>query len=516
MALAISVLALAFAAAPAAGDAAIEAAAEAAVLRQFTARAPQRDPALDQAARALARLALEQSAREAADPEAVAAELSRAGGWDPPPRALAVRGSPPERAGEMLASHRDLANLPATHFGVGTRSDGDLGAAVLLFTVRRAQLEPFPRAAQPNSRSELCGRLAFPLHDAQVVVSGPEGLSRPPMSPSDRRDRFCAQVRFGRTGTYTIEVEAQSATGPEVAALFYVAVGTPAPAPRHGGEGPSPETADTRKAEAQVLAAINGRRRADGLPPLARSALLDSVAADHSREMAAMGYFAHVSPVSGDVGERLRRAGFAFRRVAENLGEAESALAAERIIERSPAHLLNVLDSRVTLVGIGTAKVQRGSLRNVLLTVIFASPQSPEKGAGGAPRGGRALRRLPSRLEARPSRATTLGAGEEGPRLPRPGGDWRARAPFRRRQHPVGAERTRSAPSKERKPAEGRASSRFEAASAGCLARLEPRIARESVARTATRRERALSRARHDSGLFPPLFADGKGGSRVA
>lgn len=375
MALAISTLALALAAAPPARDAAAEGAVEAAVRRQF-AREPRRDPALDRAARALADLALERGVRDAADPEIVAAEVSRAGGWDPPPRALAVRGSPPERAGERLASRQDLSALSATHFGVGVKSAGDLGAAVLLLAARRVQLDAFPRAVQPGSTSELCGRLAFPLHDAQVVLSGPEGLSRPAMNPSDRRDRFCARVRFGRAGRYTVEVEAQSAKGPEIAALFRVDAGrAEASAPRP--EGPAPEIADAGKAQAQVLAAINARRRAAGLAPLARSALLDSVAGDHSREMASMGYFAHVSPVSGDVGDRLRRAGFAYRRVAENLGEAESALAAERVVEGSPAHLMNVLDPEVTLVGIGTAEVQRGSLRNVLLTVVFARPRAP-------------------------------------------------------------------------------------------------------------------------------------------
>ncbi len=373
--LALSTLALALAAAPSARDAAVEEAVGAAVRRQFT-QAPRRDPALDRAARALAGLALERGPREAAGAEALAAEMSRAGAWDPPPRALAVRASPPEHAGERLASRQDLAALPATHFGVGAVHAGDEGAAVLLLTARRAELEPFPRALDPGAGAELCGRLTFPLHDAQIIVSGPEGLTRPAMSPTERRDSFCADLRFGRAGRYTVEVEAQSAKGPEVAALFRVDAGR-APASTPAPEGPAPETADPAKAEAQVLWAINARRRSAGLAALSRSALLDSVATDHAREMATLGYFAHVSPVSGDVGERLRKAGFAYRRVAENLGEAESALSAERGVESSPAHLLNVLDPEVTLVGIGTAGVQRGALRNVLLTVEFARPRAP-------------------------------------------------------------------------------------------------------------------------------------------
>jgi uncharacterized protein YkwD len=337
------------------------------------ARVPERDPVLDRAARALATVALDRGPREATDAEAVASQTSLAGGWDPPPRALVVRASPPSRVADALAARADLAAVPATHFGVGLQSDGARAAAVILLAERRAWLDPFARAVAPGSAAELCGRLTFPLHDAHVVLTGPSGVLRPPMRDSDRRDRFCAEVRFARAGAYTLEVVANSAKGPEVAALFRIQVGKPG-APPTPVPGPTPET-DPGKAQAQVLAAINARRGASGLPALARSALLDKVASDHAREMAALGYFAHVSPVHGDVAERLRRAGFGYRRVAENLGEAESALSAERVVESSPGHLANVLDREVTLVGIGTAAVERGALRNVLLTVVFAQPR---------------------------------------------------------------------------------------------------------------------------------------------
>jgi uncharacterized protein YkwD len=330
------------------------------------------DPALGAAAKALAKRAVAAGAKEAIDAETIAAELSLAGGWDPPPRIIVVRASPPARAAEAMEERSDLASTRATHLGVGFAVQGDSAAAVVLLSHRRAALERFPRRVAVGSKATLSGRLVFPLHDPRVFVTGPSGVERKDLAALQSRSRFSAEISFPEPGTYSIEVVAESGKGPEVAALFRVQAGQTRRSPAQAKE--APERDDLRKAESQVLSAINRRRSAQGLRPLARSALLDSVASEHCAEMARLKYFAHVSPVSGDAGDRLKKAGFRFERVAENLGEASSALEAHRLIEASPGHLANVLDSGVDRVGIGTARVKRGSEQNVLLTEIFASP----------------------------------------------------------------------------------------------------------------------------------------------
>lgn len=331
---------------------------------------PAIDRTLSAAARAQAERALAGGVKAATDSGTVAESMSRAGSWDPPPRVIALRTSPPENAARAAAARADLASMPATHLGIGLASKNSDGAVVLLFTVRRAVLEPFPRRVAVGRTATLEGRLELPLYDAQIVVAGPKGVQRPQPFETGARSRFAAEIRFPAPGRYTVEVVAQSIKGPEVAALFHVQAG-----PGDEVAAPTEERAerdDLAKAEAQVLSALNARRRAAGLKALARSSLLDKVASEHSAEMARMGYFAHVSPRSGDAAERASRAGLRFQKIAENIGEAATALDAEKAIESSPGHLANILDPYVDQVGLGTSRVRRGDIDNLLLTEVFA------------------------------------------------------------------------------------------------------------------------------------------------
>jgi uncharacterized protein YkwD len=347
-------------------------------LREAFARAglaaPSRDQSLDKAALALARRALDGSVHDATGAEQLAVEMSRAGAWDPPPRTIVVKTSPAARASSSLGARPDLAATSATHFGLGLAIKDDTAAAVLLLTDRKAFLEPFPRKIEVAGSAQLTGRLVFPLHDARVFVTGPDGEAKQARVEAEARNRFSARLGFPERGRYSIEVVGESVKGPEVVALFQVQAGEPS-ATAPSAPRAVPETADLKRAEAQVITAINERRHAHQLPALARSSQLDVVAAEHAAEMVRLGYFAHVSPVHGDVGERLKRAGFSYRRVSENLGEASSALEAHQLIEASPGHLANVIDPKVDLVGIGTARVKRGLIENVILVEVFARPQ---------------------------------------------------------------------------------------------------------------------------------------------
>jgi len=335
---------------------------------------PKADALLTQAALALAQAGLASGIEQATSTELLARELDKAGGWDPPPRAVVVRARPVARVASALSSREDLASTPATHYGLGIASDGENGCAVLLLSRRRAVLDPFPRRVEPGSTAVLSGKVVFPLERPKVFVTGPQGRTESIRAQAGSRDGFAADVTFPVRGRYTLEVVAESVAGPEVVALFRVQAGEPLPASA-AQEAEAAERTDLKKAENQVFSAINRRRLAQGARPLARSSLLDTVAAEHAAEMVRLGYFAHVSPVSGDVGDRLTRAGFAFRRVGENLGEAATALDAHRLIEASPGHLANVVDPEVQLAGLGTARVRRGSIENVVLVEVFALPR---------------------------------------------------------------------------------------------------------------------------------------------
>lgn len=342
---------------------------------------PAADPRLNEAARLLARRALEGTAREVTAQHAVTAAMSAAGAWDPAPRIIVLKVSPADRAPEAMARREDLASVPATHLGAAIATRGDEAAAVLLLTERRGTIDLFPRRVEPGSSHVLEGSLAFPLYDARVFVTSPEGEAKPIEPFRAARNRFRAKVPFPHAGWWTVEVVAQSAKGPEVVALFRVAAGNVDDAAPTSQV--TPERYDLPKAESQVLQAINARRKKHGRRPLSRSALLDSVASAHAREMARLGFFGHVSPTTGDVAQRVRAAGFAYARVTENLGEAATPLEAHQAIVASPGHLANVLDEKVEMVGLGTARVRRGSIENVLLVEVYARPMGG-RGTGPA------------------------------------------------------------------------------------------------------------------------------------
>jgi uncharacterized protein YkwD len=184
---------------------------------------------------------------------------------------------------------------------------------------------------------------------------------------------FRVPLEFPGAGRHLVEVVAQGAAGPEVAALLTVSAG--------GGPLDPPEAAprsdprDPAAVEGAVVDALNATRRRRGLAPLRASPRVAEVARRHSEAMAAAGRVAHVVPGSGEVGERLRRAGVPYRLAAENVARAASGLDAHATAEESPAHLANVLRLDPTQVGVGVARARLPSGdETVYLTEIFVEP----------------------------------------------------------------------------------------------------------------------------------------------
>jgi uncharacterized protein YkwD len=175
-----------------------------------------------------------------------------------------------------------------------------------------------------------------------------------------------------------VELVAEGAGGPEVAALLVISAGgAPLEAPATPPEADPPGDA---AAEAAVVRALNATRRRQGLPGLAESPALAALARRHSDEMASAGAVAHVLPRTGDAGARLRGAGIAYRRVLENVALSSSALAAHRVTEESPAHLANLLTPGPTQVGVGIARRKLPSGDDaVYLTELLVEP--PDDGA---------------------------------------------------------------------------------------------------------------------------------------
>ncbi|MEW5743319.1 MAG: CAP domain-containing protein, partial [Myxococcota bacterium] len=146
---------------------------------------PPADPALDRAARQIARHALGAGVTDAAGLLRVTAAISDAGGWDPNPVAVLVRAS----ADELIPTvARQLSiDEPVTALGIAVVMEGERGAAVTLLVKRRMQLSPFARShpAPPRAAQRLCGKLLSPLSAADVFVTRPSGeVDSAPMTPS--------------------------------------------------------------------------------------------------------------------------------------------------------------------------------------------------------------------------------------------------------------------------------------------------------------------------------------------
>ncbi|MBI2942535.1 MAG: CvpA family protein [Chloroflexi bacterium] len=121
-------------------------------------------------------------------------------------------------------------------------------------------------------------------------------------------------------------------------------------------------------AETHLLTLLNLERAAAGLPPLVMDDRLRAIAQSHSEEMVRLAYFAHESPLTGALVDRLRRASIRYAAAGENLAYAPTVDAAHRGLMDSPEHRQNILSPAFRRIGIGAVNAVPGGR---LFTQIF-------------------------------------------------------------------------------------------------------------------------------------------------
>ena len=115
-----------------------------------------------------------------------------------------------------------------------------------------------------------------------------------------------------------------------------------------------------------------------GLAALSWDPELAAIARAHSAEMAEQGYFAHVSPRTGSVADRLRHAGYPASFAAENIAMAPTLGEAQESLMRSPGHRAAVLSPEATHFGIGVVTRRDPRLGAVHhLTQLFVRRETP-------------------------------------------------------------------------------------------------------------------------------------------
>jgi uncharacterized protein YkwD len=127
--------------------------------------------------------------------------------------------------------------------------------------------------------------------------------------------------------------------------------------------------------EAHLFDQVNAVRAQHHLIPLQRSTDLDSVARNHSDDMARRNYLSHTSPEGTNPVDRIQQ-GIAsgFTLAAENLGKTNRADPNREIVVNwlaSPDHRRNLLAPPFNTTGIGIARASDGSLIYTQLYVTY-------------------------------------------------------------------------------------------------------------------------------------------------
>lgn len=110
---------------------------------------------------------------------------------------------------------------------------------------------------------------------------------------------------------------------------------------------------DSQSLARRIFDLTNQDRITHGLPPLHWSDSLASAAQGHAERMVYARYLSHDYPGEPNLVERTSRAGAHFQAVAENIATGFSASGLNSGWMHSPSHRANILDPRMTALGVG-------------------------------------------------------------------------------------------------------------------------------------------------------------------
>jgi uncharacterized protein YkwD len=252
---------------------------------------------------------------------------------------------------------------------------------VILLVERLFSLQPFPTRGEPGEVLPLTFRVDREFDNVAVAVTQPRG------------DVEFINVGFSdgwavtgiplatESGRVWVELLGYGPRGPHVLALFPVAIGRQPSRTWLGGPRPD-ESWITTEHEAESFAAdlVTEDRHRFGLSELERDPRLDRIARAHSSDMASSGFFAHVSPTSGSVVDRLIADGYAASFAAENIAMGTSLGEAQEGLMRSPGHRAAILSPDATHFGVGVVFSRRQEMGEVyVLTQVFAKRTDIER-----------------------------------------------------------------------------------------------------------------------------------------
>jgi uncharacterized protein YkwD len=223
---------------------------------------------------------------------------------------------------------RDGARCASMH-------DGDTWAVVLV--PRYAEIDAAPVTDVDSAVVHFGIQLPSGATGPTLMVVAPDGRAAP--APT-------FDVHFDRDGIYALQWIATTDRGPLPFATWHARVGDARLA--RSAEHPAENTF-------QVFAGINRARAAVGAAPLRRDPLLDAIAAERARTLAARGAIEHGTGSGDSPVSRMVRNRVGADRVAENVARGHSTADANARLAASPSHLANRLDPTLDAVGFGIA-----------------------------------------------------------------------------------------------------------------------------------------------------------------
>ncbi|HVB19721.1 MAG TPA: CAP domain-containing protein [Candidatus Paceibacterota bacterium] len=135
-----------------------------------------------------------------------------------------------------------------------------------------------------------------------------------------------------------------------------------------------------------LVALTNQDRLANGLAGVTESPLLDRAAQAVAEDMAAKGYFAHVSPDGKSPWQWLDQVGYRYSYAGENLAvNFTDSSAVEAAWMNSPMHRANIERPQYTQVGFGTANGMYEGNETTFVAEFFATPAAVVQAAPTAP-----------------------------------------------------------------------------------------------------------------------------------
>lgn len=270
-----------------------------------------------------------------------------------------------------------------THFGVGVARFGNQQQmmSTLLVGRRPALISPIPVCPAVGDRIEFALQLLTGYSHPSWLMTIPGGGVQKDVLTQDAGVWHGSAALEAGPGKYSFEVLVQGPDGPEVAALLPLYAGVERPsAPTTVLRPAPPAYQNPAEAEAALLKLANQERLRMGLSALSADEKIAAVARSHALAVLAERHAKHRDPNSGQLPDRLRRAGVAFSRALENVALASTLQEAHQQLMESPAHRQNLLDADVSLAGMGVAmeKSARQDLVAVCQILVEAPLAAPD------------------------------------------------------------------------------------------------------------------------------------------